>query len=1848
MRALLSFCFVSAWLLSGCGDQSPKPPAAPSADKSRAGGNGTQVGVTPDPQPDVQTPDTPAPVAVKPAGSTPPKLPDLSKKQTPGLRLSIGDGEEDRQKAVPRATLAPATKLDDASAQKLLGRLPPLEPEKGDDPEFAFRERSKPAPRPGETVKEPFPPIAAPDVAAPDVARAEPKVLRFSPEGDVALAPNLSVTFDQPMVPVTSHDEIAKLKIPVALDPEPKGQWRWVGTKTVLFVPEGRFPMATEYTASVAKTGTQWTFTTPPPKVIRHWPSSGPIRRDTIFFAEFDQQIDPKAVLKTTRLSGGGLPALNLTRDLPKRLATEAEIERNETLKSLVGRAHKGRWIAVRADDLLPGDTSIELAFDAGTPSAEGPGVTKSRWSRSVRTFGPLTLEESRCGWRGKCPPFATWTLRFNNPLDAEAFDQDQVQVQPKLPGLNVQISGRRLNITGRTKGRTKYNVVVSGKLRDTFGQTLGKDEEMSFKVGSANPRFSAQGGNFVVLDPAGKPTYPIYTVNHDKLKVTIYNVQATDWKAFQEYARSATRREKRPKPPGKRVHRTTTITVASLADEVVQTNIDLAKGLKGGHGQVVVEIEPLEHNDNKYRRTVAVAWVQSTNLGIDAIRDGTHLNAWVTRLTDGKPVHGASVRMIPDGIKGSTGADGLTALELPSASNERIPRMLIVTAGGDTAILPENRRSYGYGSSWHKQERAPQFRWMIFDDRKLYRPGETARIKGWLRSVSGGKAPMLGALKVIPKEVRWVLKDSRNNEVTKGSAAVTGLGGFDFEVPLSDTMNLGHATLHISQIGGQSLSGGTTRHQLRVQEFRRPEFEVKTSKSEAPHFIGTSATATVEAKYFAGGALPGTPVQWRVKSQLTNYTPPNRWEYAFGAWVPWWGRQPNAPGQRHLSHSGTTDAGGKHTLALDFETVHPSRPASVSAEATVQDVNRQAFTSTATFLVHPASLYVGLKVPRSFVKPGDELKASLIAVDLDGKAVAGRTMVLEAVRVEWRWVKGRWTQVEKDRDRCEVTSKADAVTCRFEPKAGGSLKLTATIVDDLGRPNTTERTVWVAGGRMPSVSKVTQEKVTLIPDAKEYQPGDTAEVLIQAPFPGAEALLTVRLAGIVHQERFTIDESSHTLRIPIAEEHVPSLSIRVDLVGAAARLRDGEPDPKLPKRPAYAAGQLTLSVPPTHNRLAIEVVPLHEKLDPGGETSVTVTITDADENPVEGAEVAIIIVDESVLALTGYSIPDPIAAFYAAAGFIGGQHHLRKSVLLAELDSLALKPTEPRNERRSKRASATAKPRSMSADSAGAPPGAPEPEMVEAEEGMMDDDSGGGGDGGQPAIKLRTNFDALAVFAAAERTDGGGKVVVPVTLPDNLTRYRITAVAVHGGRHYGKGESNVTARLPLMVRPSAPRFLNFGDTMELPLVLQNQTDKVMHAQVAARSLGLELTDGAGRSVTIPANDRVEVRLPAKVSRVGTGRIQIAAAAGSASDAATVTLPIWTPATTEAFATYGTVDKGAIKQSVRAPANVVPQFGSLNITTSSTAVQALTDAVLYLVDYPYGCSEQVSSRVMSIASLKDVLEAFEAPGMPSKRALLASIDKDMKRLSHLQNGDGGWGWWRAGSRSWPYLTVHVTHALIRVKQKGFSVPAGMLRNGLRYLKRIERHFPSTYPESVKRSITAYALYVRNLNGDKDPAKARSILAAEGGPAKANLELVGWLWNVLSGDSGSSKEIAAIRRHVANRATEDASKAHFVTSYSDGAHLLLHSSRRADGILLEAMIGDQPDSTLIPKVVRGLLAHRKKGRWGNTQENAWVLLALDRYFNTYEKTTPDFVARVWLGKDYAGDHKFKGRTTERSR
>ncbi|HEY5947537.1 MAG TPA: alpha-2-macroglobulin family protein, partial [Kofleriaceae bacterium] len=1506
------------------------------------------------------------------------------------------------------------------------------------------------------------------------------KVLRYMPEGDVPLAPELSVTFSQPMVAVTSQDDAAAVK-PVKLTPEPKGRWRWIGTRTILFDPEIRFPQATTYqveipagtksaTGGVLKDGVKFSFETPAPSVVLSWPSSGPQKLDVPMFAMFDQKVDAKAVLAKAKLTANGAA-------IPIELVDDAAIAKHKALASIVESAHKaeqdGRWLAFRATKPFPKDAEIRVVFAAGTPSAEGPNVTKQEQAFAFRTFPPLRITDAGCGWGGPCRPNMPFQIIFNNPLDEDRFDDAQVAVSPDIPGLKIEQSGGAISISGMTKAHTTYKVIVAGGLVDDFGQTLGKDTTLTFSVGDPMPTFYGPQG-MVVVDPgAKKPTLDFFTINYEQLKVRLYQVQPTDYDAFGLWMRNRWNHDHPPKVPGKKVFDQLVKTPVGKAS-LVETSVDLSPALRGGFGHVIAIVEPYPWKES-YEPPTLVSWVQATKLGIDAAVDSDNLLAFATELSTGKPASGVELEIKPFGIRGKSDDKGLATLALGTRAIKGA-HYLVAKRGDDVAFVSDDGGYWNEYGSWVKQARGKGLAWYVIDDRKLYKPGEEVSLKGWLRLVDSGKGGDVMGLGGEVSSVAYKVMDSQGREIAKGSAAVNQVGGFDTRFTLPKTPNLGYAYVQFETQGRRHESYS---HNFQIEEFRRPEFEVSAQASQGPFLVGGAGDVTVNAKYFAGGPLPGAPVNWFVTATQTNYTPPNRDDFVFGEWEPWWGYRSwyddDRPGraQKTWSLQGTTDATGAHVMHLDFLSLNPALPMAVTANASVSDVNRQTWSSAAALIVHPSSLYVGLKTKKPFVEKGHPFDIDVIGVDLDGKAAPGTAIEVKAARIDYEYKKGKYRKLEVDPQTCAVVAREAAVPCTFQTKQGGSYEVVATIVDAKGRPNQTKLTFWVTGGDQPPSRDLAQEKVQLIPDKKEYAGGDTAELLLQAPFYPAEALVTWRRSGIVKVERFAVTGPTAVVKVPVSDAMVPNMFVQVDLVGMAARTDDnGDPDPKLPKRPAYAKGLIDLPVPPKQRTLKVSISPNAAKLAPGESAKLALDVRDAQGRPVANADAAVIVVDEAVLALTGYQFPNPIDSFYGERDAGARDYYSRSYVKLAKpsADQLAQGNMRGRGGRWADTTTATGGApmrEEAAADKAVAAPEAPPPPAPPPKQGAKkqaenkngkDDEDGEG----TKAIAIRSNFNPLAAFSPTVKTGADGKAIVEVKMPDNLTRYRIVAIVASGDKQFGKGESAVTARLPLMVRPSPPRFLNFGDTFKLPVVVQNQTDAPMTVKLAMRATNAAITDGAGREVSVPANDRVEVLFPAAAEMAGTARFQIVGAAGAASDAAELALPVWTPATTEAFATYGVIDDGAIRQPVALPGKVITQYGGLEITTASTNLQSLTDALLYLVKYPFECAEQRASRILAIAALRDVLEQFQTRDMPSRAALEKSVADDIERLSQMQNSDGGYAFWDRGYPSNPYLTVYVTSALQHAKDKGFKVPEALLDRAKPYLKEIESKYPWYY------------------------------------------------------------------------------------------------------------------------------------------------------------------------------------------
>src|SRR5262249_21435304 len=203
------------------------------------------------------------------------------KDQAKGLHFRLSEAEAESQPVTPIPRPA-ATMLSEAEVGRLLDRLPPLKSDPDDQQQSSLRGPSLPPPRTGTVLTGTFPPASS--LEPPEKTSPGPlEVVRFSPQGAVPIAPEMSVTFSQPMVAVTSQ-ETAATTVPVKLTPQPSGHWRWLGTKTLVFEPDGRFPMATSYSVEVpagtrsVNGGTlsaarRWEVVTAPTPIKRHLPA---------------------------------------------------------------------------------------------------------------------------------------------------------------------------------------------------------------------------------------------------------------------------------------------------------------------------------------------------------------------------------------------------------------------------------------------------------------------------------------------------------------------------------------------------------------------------------------------------------------------------------------------------------------------------------------------------------------------------------------------------------------------------------------------------------------------------------------------------------------------------------------------------------------------------------------------------------------------------------------------------------------------------------------------------------------------------------------------------------------------------------------------------------------------------------------------------------------------------------------------------------------------------------------------------------------------------------------------------------------------------------------------------------------------------------------------------------------------------------------------------------------------------------------------------------------------------------------------------------------------------------------
>jgi uncharacterized protein YfaS (alpha-2-macroglobulin family) len=837
---------------------------------------------------------------------------------------------------------------------------------------------------------------------------------------------------------------------------------------------------------------------------------------------------------------------------------------------------------------------------------------------------------------------------------------------------------------------------------------------------------------------------------------------------------------------------------------------------------------------------------------------------------------------------------------------------------------------------------------------------------------------------------------------------------------------------------------------------------------------------------------------------------------------------------------------------------------------------------------VHPASFYVGLKTTQSgFVDAPGAVQPEVVAFALDGRRQAGKKVALELLERRYTYAReasgddyyrGVSKTVDRQVARCEVTTEERrAASCALAVPAAGYYVIVARSKDERGNRTESAVSIYAAGAGEPTWPDSERRSVTLVLDKKSYAVGQRARVLVKSPYKEAEALITVERSGVYQSFHRVLRGTAPSFEIPVTSELLPNAFVGVHLLPR----RSGKSAPLEPG--SYRVGYANLLVDSDARRLAVRVTPNKADFRPGESIDVKLSVKDAAGAVAPNTEVTLYAADEGVLSQIDYKTPDPLLTFSAA-----------RALQVATLES---RDAEGRI-------------------------------LLEALGGRdKGRDGGGGGEG-----EARRDFRQTAYFNPRIITDARGEAKVSFKLPESLTTYRLMAVAVGQADRYGFTQERVTTSKPLMARPALPRFARAGDSFEAGIIVSKKRLGAGKVQVTATVTGLTATAGLSRELEVPENGSIEVRFPFKAEHPGKASLRFEVKAGGERDVVTQTFPVQVPMTPEAVAVYGQTSgtpSSAQTEKLGALTGARDDVGELSVALSSTALVGIDQTALDLIDYPYNCTEQLSSRILPLIALGDLAKAlgFKLPADARKRAE-AAVSEVLAR----QQGDGGFAMWPGSGQSSTWVSPYAALALARAARAGLAVPKPALDDARGYLRRVSQ---MSMNQPWELPTAALALDVLGELGSPDAGGINRVFARQ-----KELPLFGkaLLLHAALGAKMPSDVPALLTKELEAALHLNGDRALVQDDAGGDYYSLFDSETRTQALVLRALAakGKHP---LLTELARGLMAARKNGKFRTTQESAWALLALDDYRRVAEPEATSFDATLLLGTDALGKASF---------
>ena len=485
--------------------------------------------------------------------------------------------------------------------------------------------------------------------------------------------------------------------------------------------------------------------------------------------------------------------------------------------------------------------------------------------------------------------------------------------------------------------------------------------------------------------------------------------------------------------------------------------------------------------------------------------------------------------------------------------------------------------------------------------------------------------------------------------------------------------------------------------------------------------------------------------------------------------------------------------------------------------------------------------------------------------------------------------------------------------------------------------------------------------------------------------------------------------------------------------------------------------------------------------------------------------------------------------------------------------------------------------------------------------------------------------------------------------MPENLTTFRVLAIAsakAPGSKaiaRFGRGETRTRVTTDLAVRPVLPRVMRPGDTAEIAALVDNLVRAKGRVIVTAE---LRDNDGVAKlhgKAKKRAKAGAQTRIPFELEALKPGTVKVLVTATldptgrgeRLTDAMEVELPITLERTMLRRAGhYGSMSKEeAVAVAVAIPEGAAAGSRKVDVAIHTSLLGGYKDNVDDIVQYPYGCVEQTSTKMIPLLALAELDKTYPLGIENAQKFVREAIG----RLQTMQTHDGGFGYWPGATQTHFYATAYASWVLAQAAEAGHPVPGKMLEAARKYLVgEIEAWTSDDTPTAHENVRMAMALQaVTALGGKADAGVTRLYESRDKLPIFAKAML---LMAMRDGDERRDELLESLLSRVEERDAFARTRAPMTryTQYFD-------SPIRTDAIVLLALTKVAPDHDLVEKFARGLSRSRDAGQLRNTQENAYALLAMAAYARLREADEPDLFARAWVGPTLVGEATFEGRT-----